>query len=230
MTTFWTGTQIQTKVENDLDLVEETFITPTEMLGYINAAIDDCEAEIMGAYPDYFLSRASLALVTGTEEYVLPTDIYAHKIRRVVYRNGTTVYPIQRMKDWHKFEEYSAEYSIQSSTYYQYFVMNQTSGSPKLLLAPPAKETSASNVTIWYTRNAKRLSAITETCDIPEFINFLLSFVKVQCYLKEGHPNYQMEVQMLEQQRALMQATLSEMVPDADDEIEPDLRIYSEMS
>lgn len=230
MTTFWTGTMIKDKIERDLDLEEETFIVDAEMLGYINEGIDECEAEIHGLYEDYFLTKANIALVSGTEDYALPTNIYAHKIRRVIYRNGSIVYTINRVKDWKKFEEYAIEKVNQSSLQYVYFVYNPTGGAPAILLSPPAKETSATNVTIWYIRNATRLTTFADTCDIPEFVNFVMQYVKMRCYEKEGNPNLPTAMAALDQQRGQLQSTLASMVPDADNEIEPDMSLYREMT
>ena len=43
---YWTWAQVKTKIMNDLDLNEETFIRPSELLEYCNEAIDEAEAEI----------------------------------------------------------------------------------------------------------------------------------------------------------------------------------------
>ena len=42
---YWTYLQVKTKIENDLDLQQETMITPAEMMGYCNEAIKMIEAE-----------------------------------------------------------------------------------------------------------------------------------------------------------------------------------------
>lgn len=230
MTTYWTGDMIKTKVEQDLDLEEETFIVATEMLGYINEAIRECAAEVNGLYEDYFLTKAFLPLVLAQEDYLLPAGIYANKIRRIIYRFGSIVYSIDRLKDWKKFEEYSIEKINQSSLRYRYFLYNPSPTNVTILLSPPSKENSSTNVTIWYLRNPQELMAFSDTCDVPEFVTFIMQFVKVRCYEKEGHPNLPMALSGLEQQRAQMQSTLAAMVPDADNEIEPDMRLYREMS
>lgn len=229
MADYWTYSEIRTKVEQDLALEDEVFVEPAELLGYVNEAIDEAEAEIHGLYEDYFLSRATITLVQGTEEYSLPSDIYAHKIRNLIYRNGSEVYQIHRIKDWRKFEEYAVESINQSSTTYQWFLLNATAGSPKILLSPPAKQSGA-YVTIWYLRNANTLVEDTDICDIPEFINFVLQYTKVRCYEKEGHPNLQKAMADLEQQRQQMISTLATMTPDAENELEADYSIYEELS
>src|SRR5258708_3107880 len=98
----WTYLEAKTKIEDNLDLHEENFISTTEMLGFFNEAIDDIEALIHTLYEDYFLVvDAPIALVSGTSLYALPDDIYASKIRLFRYTNGAQKYeikPIKRLK------------------------------------------------------------------------------------------------------------------------------------
>lgn len=229
MSQFMTYLQLKTKVQNDLDLEDELFVSETEMLGYANEAVREAAAEIGDIYEDYFLKRATLTLVNGQEEYDLPADIYANKIRRIIYANGGTTYSVNRIRDWKKFEEYALANVTKSATVYNYFVTNASAGGIKLLLVPPAKEDGAF-VTIWYLRECNVLAVDTDVCDIPEFSSFILQYMKVRCYEKEMHPNLSMAIAALEQQRAQMVATLTAMIPDADNEIEPDLSLYYDMS
>lgn len=229
--TYWTWAQIKDKVERDLDLQDETFIQDEEMLGYANEAIDECEAEILTLYEDYFLTSANLALVTGTSEYSLPSDIYATKIRSIIYRSGSLIFPITKIKEWNKFEAIAFETAYPATQTYKYILKNPSAAAGyKIVLYPPAQETSATNVTIWYIRNANRLTALTDTCDIPEFVQFVIQYVKVRCYEKEGHPNLEFSVQALEKQRAMMVQTLGDMIPDGDSEIQKDFSYYEEMN
>lgn len=230
MSEYWTYTMIRDKVEEDLDLQDEVFISDQEMLAYANEAIREAEAEIHSIYEDYFLSRVRLTLVTGQEEYPLPTNVYAHKIRRMVYNNGTKVYTVDRIKDWKKFEEYALDNITKSATTYAFFIINTTPGAPTMLFTPPSKE-DGDFITVWYLRKANRLVNSTDICDIPEFINFVIQYMKVRCYEKDiGHPALQKAREDLEQQRAQMTGTLGTMVPDAQNDLEPDLQMYTEMS
>lgn len=223
--------QIRAKIEQDLDLEEELFIPTNELDGYINEAIDEAEANIHTIYEDYFLTSTPLALVTGTSDYPLPSNIYANKIRGVQYANGSTVFRITQIRDNEKFETAALVNMSQSTDFYRYILVNDSaSAGIKLRLFPAAKETSASNVTIWYLRNANTLSATTDKCDIPEFINFIYQYVKVRCYEKEGHPNLGAALTRLDQQKQLMVETLTAMVPDGDSLIEQDLSYYREHS
>lgn len=230
---FWTLAEIRSKINRESDLEDEDFVRSDELTEYINEAIDEAEAEIHSLYEDYFLKSEEVTVNPGVSQIDLPLDIYAHKIRRVIFKEGlatesTNVYTVNRVKDWHKFEE-KAVYDTQLSTdLYQYFITNAVPGSPKMEIIPTIKETG--KIKTWYLRNANRLALETDICDIPEFINFIFAHVKVKVQEKEGHPGIQESIMKLEAERNRMNGVLSNMVPDADNEIEMDLSAYQEMS
>lgn len=227
----WTYEEIKTKVERDLDHQEETMISEEEMLGYCNEAIDACEAEIHGIYEDYFLTSSPLALVSGTSSYELPADIYASKIRSVIYSNSGNIYEIKRIRTPKKFLELAHITQSNPTNHYNYIITNAEATGPRLVLYPSSKETSSTNVTIWYLRNAARMVELDDECDIPEFTSFVLQYMKVKCYEKEaGHPMYQTAVLELMALKKQMIETLTEMVPDEDNEVIQDLSHYEEMS
>lgn len=226
----WTWSELYTKVENDLALQSEDFVDQTELLGYANEAIDEAEAEILGLYEDYFLTRATITLVQGTEAYALPATIWGQKIRRVIYNNGTELYTVPRLRDWRKFENYADVNQYGQSTDYAYLITSETAGAQsKLVLVPPARENGA-YITIWFIRNANELAADADVLDIPEAANFIMQYMKMRCYEKEGHPMTAKAQQDLEHQRQLMLSTLTTMVPDTENEIELDLSAYEEMN
>jgi hypothetical protein len=108
---------------------------------------------------------------------------------------------------------------------------------PKIRLSPAARETNATKVTVWYNRGCKRIdTGATDTerdatvIDIPEFSNFLLSYVKCKVLGKEGNPMLPEALQELANDRQLMVDTLQQMVPDNDDQINGDLSLYEEMN
>lgn len=230
MSTYWTLLEIRDKIQRDLDLEGETFINQAELDSYINEAIDEVERQIHTLNEDYFVTRTTISLVSGQEEYSFPTDVYAMKIRGIVYRNGTTVYQLQRVKDWRKFEEYELlKAGTSYNALYGYMLVNSTAGSPKILLAPTPLENGA-YLKVWYLRNANRLSAETDVMDIPEAVNYVIQYAKVRCYEKEGHPNLQKAIADLEMEKADTIATLSNIFPDTQNELEADMRLYNEMS
>jgi hypothetical protein len=227
-----TYSQIELKVLTDLDLLDETIIgtgAGSEMMGYCNEAIHQAESLILSLNEEYFLARPySLALTSGTADYTLPSDIFADKIRRVVYANGSTIYPIKRARFSAKFEEYSEVQALGASDYYQYMILNDSTAGITLRLFPASRETSSSNVLVWYLREAKQVTATTDTVDIPEFHAFIEKYMKVECMRKEGHPMLAMAIQSLNEERQLMLNTLSNRVPDEDDRFEMDFSHYRE--
>lgn len=231
-TRYWTYLELKEKVERDLDLEGEVFIQPAEILGYFNEAVDQAETLVHGLYEDYFLDKDTITLVSATSEYVLPTRIYAHKIRRIIYRNGSTVYAINRIKDWKKFEQYALDLvggSQGSAAVYQYFLLNQAAGTPKLLFTPEVGE-SGTFVTVWFLRQANRFVDDSDVLDIPEAANFIMQYVKCKCYEKEGHPNTGLAMNVLVDAKTDLEGILAAMVPDADNEIEMDTSFYEEMN
>ena len=160
--------------------------------------------------------------MANQEEYDLPANIYGHKIRRFTYNNTSSIYKIRRMQDWRKFEKYEIAKTFETSDLYEYFILNDTAGSPKIILTPKAREDGPFG-TLWYIRQANRLENDTDICDIPEFVNFLFQYVKVRDYEKEAHPNAQQARLDLQAQRNLMNGTLASAVPDAENKLELDM-------
>lgn len=226
----WTYGELKEKVENDLDLIDELFITPNELLSYFNEAIDQAEAEIhkLGCENEYFLSAMNMPLVYGQSEYALPENIYANKIRRIVYSHNNRIYPIERFRGSKMFEQIADTLSDPGSDpWYKYIIKNDSAATgPKIVLFPAAQETNSAAVTIWYIRNANRLINDSDVLDIPEFSSFVIQHVKCRAYEKEGHPNVQAALAVLQSERQLMIETLSEMVPDDDNRVEMDVSYY----
>jgi hypothetical protein len=227
---FWTYLEIKEKVERDLDLESEDFVTETELQSYANEAVDEVERQIHTLYEDYFLTRSTITLVANQEEYSLPADIYANKIRQIIYRNGTQVWKLDRVRDWNKLISYEMEKAYSTTgQYYGYFILNQTAGSPKLLLTPTPTESGA-YLQIWYLRNANELTSDSSVCDIPEAVNYVIAYMKMKVAEKELHPNLQKFIADVESQKMDTLKTLAGMFPDNENTIEADTRLYDDMN
>ena len=226
---YWTWAEIKGKVLRDLDLEGESFIQEDELLGYANEAVDEVERQIHTLCEDYFLSRLDLPLVSGQEEYSLPSDIFAMKLRQIVYRNGTQVWKLERIREWHKFETYESDRSrVAQNQMYGYFILNKNAGSPKILITPTPTE-SGDFLKVWYIRNANELVDDSSILDIPEAAGYIIQSIKVRCYEKELHPNLQKAIADLAGQREDTIKSLSEMFADNQNILEADTRLYDEM-
>jgi hypothetical protein len=117
-------------------------------------------------------------------------------------------------------------------------IVESISGTTVVMSAPAtatatgtASTFTSSDVLVYYTRNAKDPTADTDSIDIPEFSNFIVQYVVVECLKKEiGNPRLEIEAGKLEEFRNQMLSTLSNMVPDQRDSVEMDLSIYGEIS
>ena len=178
-------------------------------------------------YEDYFLTRTFLSPEAETEEIELPDNIYAMKIRGINHMVGDEVqYEVRRIRDMHKFLDYRIRANEDAGNLpYTYFLINATAGEPRILMCPPPPLESTL-FECWYIRNANRLTTGSDTCDIPEFIEFVYAHVRMKVYLKEGHHAYEASVAHKEATKQLMMETLAGMVPDNATEIEGDLSHY----
>ena len=233
--------QIRAKVQRELDLEVEEFVQPEEFVEYVNDAVAVAESSIhkLGLEDEYFLTKYTLPLVTAQEDYSLPAPIYMNKIRNVIYAKGATIYEIPRLRSMNKFREIAQINQYNTSTdWYQYLIRNDSADSGVIMqLVPPARETSADSVKIWYIREAAKWTYDSaglndsKKCDLPQIaMQFLYQYVKYRCYEKEGHPNGAEAKADLGMIETKMIATMEQMVPDDNNEILRDTSSYDEMS
>jgi hypothetical protein len=225
-----TRKEIRERVQVDLDLQEETFITDDEVNSWINDGIREAEAEIAGIgseYHNYFLSKKVLDTITGRAEYLLPNNIYAHKMRAAIFNDGSNnIHKIRPIKDFEQIPFITQTGT--TSPLYSYVLTHGTTGARLTLFPTPQATTTTGAITLWYIRNAAQLETDTDECDIPEFVNFIIWYVKVQCLKKEGNPNLGVAMADLEQQRKLMIDTLTTRVVDDENLIPPDISHYTD--
>lgn len=238
----WTYGEQLDKVQNDFDLVNETFITPDEYVGLWNDAIQTAAAEIqkLGVEDEYFTTSSSLALVTGQALYSMPTNIYAAKIRSIIYANGVDIYEIMRLRRQKK-HLYKAELNYNASSYdYQYDLRNADIDTGfQIELVPKSRETSSANVTVNYVREAKYIPLVSvgslaasraTKVDIPEFSTFIFADAKYRVAQKIPHPNLGEFKSSRDEELARMITTLTEMVADDATTVVPDMSHYQESS
>jgi len=299
-----TYSSLKTLVQDKLDLRDEDFIDDAEMLLYVEEAVRFCEAEIhkLNIEDQYFVSHAPLRVRSGFSDVDLPTNIYANKILRVVYSNGSTTRDIPRMRSLTRYSDAEATRKDAPATpgAYSYMLVNNsrssgtrlrlfptpnetstfatlssefaaTAGSEVITVTTPASWTvghfvtsatfpagtrvshvSGSTVTlsnkalatvaagtveltsdlfqVWFIRDAEVPATDEDVIDFPEFWSFIGQHVVVNCLKKElGNPRLGIEVETLRELKEQMLSTLSNMVPDQDDTIQPDVGHYQDM-
>lgn len=233
---------IQTEIEDELDLEDEIFIDDDEFISYFNDAVTICEGILakMNLFDKYFKAECYLALTNGSQTVQFMTDavgantnILGFKIERLVYSSADRTYTIDRMVRQNAFED-ERDILIHGSgiDWYMYDVMNPTQGgTPYIKLIPQSRETSTTNVKMLYVRKANRMTAGTDSMDIPYGDQIVKKYVIWRCLKKEGHPSTAEAKQDYEEMKEHFISTLSDMTPDGKTEmIEADLSIYRETS
>lgn len=130
------------KVENDLDLQDEIFIKPDEMVGYFNEAITEAASEIYELNEDYFLTRYFIPVVQGTRRYALPPSIFANRIRNILYANGAIIYEVMQLRRRGKFEAMAIINEFGLSDDYVYTLWNDTPGQAVMEFFPNMRDTA----------------------------------------------------------------------------------------
>jgi len=233
MSTYRTYADLLQEVEDDENLEGENFIESTELLALFNRGIAKCERHIHTIYEDYYLDYTNLNLVEDESEIALPTDIYASKIRRLLYENANDRYEIKRLRTTKAFIDKSfTDYESNSTENYKYLLVNKSSSDgTKIVLSPASRETASDRLKCWYLRHAERLDGTTtQLVDIPpECYDYLVQFVKTEAIKKEiGNPKLMEAKQNLKELEYDMITMLKNRIPDDDDFIEQDLTHYED--
>jgi hypothetical protein len=225
-----TFSEIETRVRRELDLIDEPSVTQSELISYCNQAIDVAESEIHSLYEDYFLKKASISLVSGQKEYALPSDIYAAKIRAIIYNVNNQIYEVMRMVDKRMFEKIIRTENYSSNQPYRYILLNDSASSGiKLYLFPTPQETTTNALTVWYLRNANRIVNPSDVIDIPEFSNFVVAKIKWLIAInKPGIMDAQSAAMDVQTQLTLMQESLQNRTPDDWTQVVMDMDAYEE--
>lgn len=231
---FKTLLNLKTKINRDLDLEEEEFVQPEEMVEYINDAIALSEAEIvkLGLRDKYFLTRSKISLVSGQEDYDLPTNIYANKIVKIIYENGATIYTLTPIDSKDMFEDIQYMNKYPPTEIYQYLIRHDTPGVEKLQIVPAAQQNVTNALTVWFYRDANKLADDADVCDLPEICyQFVYQSVRTRVYEKSRGSAWRDAMNDLAAIKTIMVDTLTQQIPDADlTMIEQDLTAYEEHS
>lgn len=222
----WTLTEIKAKINRDLDLTDENFIDQTtELVDYINEAIEEVGRLIHKTYERYFKAKSTISIVSGTQAYAPPSDIFAMKIIKIMYDNGSDKYEIKPIKDdGEKHED-------RTGMNYIYDIDNTLNTGFRIKFYPTPDFTNSTYVSIYYHRQPKSLSSGSDECDIPEFVSLVIRKAKNKCLIKEFLGNVPADSK-LDEARLIEEVPqiLSPMRDDGNDEIVPDTTFYNEFA
>jgi hypothetical protein len=220
----WKYCEAREKIQDDLDLQEELFVTPGELLGYFNDAIDEAEAIVHSLYEDYFLTEDRITTAAGVVRYPLPSDIFANKLRLVSLVDGCCLEPLKRIR----LKDRAKMGLCTTGDVIGFDIEHRSAVEGVTMRLFPDGLFGGQVIQRNYIRNANRLVDDESLIDIPEGMAFIFAYVKLQCYSKETHPLVEKAVAELDFQRKALAIVLSAMVPDGDNFIEPDLGFYTD--
>ncbi len=212
---------LKSEIQDDYDLEAEDFADGTQLLTWFNDGIKVVHKRIISIHDKYFETSANLALVSSASEIDLPSNIFANKFTGIFYDNGSEKYeicPLVNLAD---------VMHVQSSDPYQYRIMNSLTAN-KVKLYPAARESSASNVTAYYIRDAKTITSDSESSDIPEADQFLKQYVVERAKNKERMTPDAPMSQALKDQLDDLVDTLTNMIADENNDVVADFSFYGE--
>lgn len=219
-----TLSELKTRIRDLIDTEDQDFVTDAEETRYINEAIKEVESDIHNLYEDYFLTSTNLSVTAGVSEYSLPSDIFARKIRKILFDNGSDTYEIKPILSLEKTLD------VQSYDEYKYIIINSAASGVKIKFYPTIATTSSTAITMFYIRDAKQLSSSSDELDIPEFEKYIIDLVRYRIIQKDiGNPMLTELEKEVYKSRQLMIDTLQKSIPDENHSvIEKNLDFYDE--
>lgn len=176
MATF-TLAQVREKVRERADMQNSTFITDSELTGYINSSYAELYDLIIDRHgEDYYISFQDFAASGGQSEFNLPNDFY--KLRGVDLdpNSGQTItlkrFQFQERNRYNNLNvlfDGEARYSLRGN---------------KLVLIPALNSTR--NVRLWYVPRPSELSASGDTLDgVNGWEEYVVVDAAIKCRVKE---------------------------------------------
>lgn len=223
-----TRAQLRTRIQTEMDLLDEPGVSTAEYNYSLQEAMSVVGAKIRGLYEDYFLKRGTLSLVSGTSDVSYPTDCFANKVRALLYRNGSVVCKIPRLKSMNQYleAEMTANFAIWSPQTAKFIPMDTA-----MKLIPTPTETASNVLICWYIRDLVAMTSDSDECDIPEWEHVVVAYAKD--VIARNHPGLadpEETAKKLDAMMTLMESDLSNRSPDDEDFVPRDMSTYEEHS
>lgn len=230
---YLTWGDIKAEVQKDLGIEGDPDYDEQELINICNRGINRVESRVLQLQQDYFLTKLSpnISVTAGVVEYDLPSDIYANKIRRIFWEqdgyNRKRLYRainIDDMEEMRDFDSYDYKKKL------RYMILNSASGGRKITLSYSDAD---AELIIYYTRNANRFTVTggdDQECDIPEFADAVIAYMKYQIEFKDKSPTLSAAKQDYVEIMQELTSSLGQAVNDEDMMIEPDTEIWDDHS
>ena len=226
----WPLSRLVSKVQDDMDLHEENFVTTEDLKQFVNDAIDDAEEIIIDCFSDFFLTYSFAEVVAEDTEIALPADIYESRIRGIWFNASGFESPVPTGEGY-KVKKLKLERMMDVSTgdAYQYRLFNSSVLGQKLKIFPAIREDSEDQFLLCYIRQARRLYNTTDVLEKGIRVQYVLTHVKKAVASKIGDPMVEELKVKLDEQKQVIRRSLSNLTDDDEDSyLEPDDRAMNE--
>lgn len=200
-------------IQREYDIEDENFITPQELMNFVNEAIDEAESEILNLNQGKYLETlAEIDLVKDQSTYTLPSGIFATKVIKLLYKDessgqGYEIEPVKDLLD---------TISDRTGCGYKFRIDYIASGANKgycIKLYPTPDQNLVGGLKLYYQRNASKIVDDDSEFDLPEAIGFIQQFVIDKCANKERMTPDAPESAALKRKRIQLIETLERQLP-----------------
>ena len=218
--------ELKQEIQAEYDIQDENFISPGELMGFVNEAIDEAETEILTLNQgQYFKTHTSFDMEDGVSEILLPSNIFATKIIGLQYVNDATgeFWPINPVKD---ISEIPALLKGCGEMKFDAFYKDTDPAGWAIKLYPTPTETIPGVLKLYYIRNAGKIINDESVIDLPEAIGFLKQYVLDKCANKERMTPDAEESAALKRKRKQLIESLERQFPDNNNQYPVDLSFF----
>ena len=165
-------------VRRDMNLdfnITNPYISEADVKRFINEGQEEVARRLQKIKEDYFVTVFDVPFETGINEYALPPDIYAHKIRKVAFIENEVFTTIKKLT-FQDYIRYSSPIVATGSYPIGYYILekpiagqgNKLGTSTKLILLPPGGLINVRGLQVYYIRIITPMVMDSDTPDIPE--------------------------------------------------------------
>lgn len=198
-----TLSNLQERARQRADMVGSTFVTDSELTGYINQGLFELYDRVVAAFEDYFTTSTTFTISSGNT-YTLPASFY--KLRGLDYQTDsvTGVYvPLRQYNFLNRNIRNTAPYYMTGGTAREFRIMGD-----QLMFIP--SDGATGNYRLWYVPSISPLSSGSDT--IPESLSkfgwdeYIVLFAAERMMSKE-----ESDIRDVSQQRAEIAARIDKM-------------------
>jgi len=224
--------EMKEKIKSDLEMREEQYLPDSDIVKLINDAVSDAHKNIVRVYEDYFLSFHSQELLATQSVLALPPDIFADKIRAMIYRDGaiqtsSITCEFGKVKSLRDALNIRNVASDSTGAMRLWMITDQAVTTRSVKLIPETGK--AGFVDMWYIRRPAIMVNDSDICPIPEFSDYVVQKAKVAYYRNDGDPRYQTEkAELLELQEQMINTLSNRTLGEDDNVIKRDVSFYED--